>query len=129
MIQLQNITPQSLTTKFQVLGQILVCSSGCCCGQTDIGAPAVPLEWLKKSWKEAGLLRSIQLTTTGCLGPCDLTNVISILTPQKQIWLGNITELSQYEALLEWGKASAEAGYLLDLPELFHSHVFERFKN
>jgi len=128
VIQLQNIVLQSLTTKRQVLGQILVCS-GCCCGQTDKGAPAIPLEWLKKSWKEARLLRSIQLTITGCLGPCELTNVISILTPQKQIWLGKITEHSQYEALFEWGKASAEAGYLLDLPELFHNHIFERFKN
>jgi hypothetical protein len=131
LIQLQNIThqSQSISTKRQVLGQILVCASGCCCGRTDKGLPAIPLDWLKKSWKEAGLLRSIQLTITGCLGPCELTNVISILTPQKQIWLGKITEHFQYESLLEWGKASAESGYLLDLPELFLSHVFERFKN
>ena len=74
LIQLQNITLQSLSTKRQVLGQILVCSSGCCCGQTNKEVPAIPVDWLKKSWKEAGLLRSIQLTITGCLGPCDLTN-------------------------------------------------------
>jgi hypothetical protein len=54
--------------------------------------------------------------------------VISILTHQQQIWLGKITEHFQYEALFEWAKASAEAGYLLDLPELFRSHVFDRFK-
>jgi predicted metal-binding protein len=124
---LKNITPQSITTKRQVIGQFLVCS-GCCCGHTDKGKPSIPLEWLKKSWKEAGLLRSVQLTITGCLGPCDLTNVVSIITPKKQIWLGEITEDSQYAALLEWGRSSAEVGYLCDLPEIFQSHVFKRFK-
>jgi len=127
---LHHITmPSTLSTKRQVMGQILVCASGCCCGRIDKGKPEIPLEWLKKSWKEARLLKSIQLTITGCLGPCDLTNVVSILTPEKQIWLGRITEHLQYEALLEWAKASAEAGYLLDLPEELQNHVFERYKS
>lgn len=73
-------------------------------------------------------MRSIHFTTTGCLGPCDLTNVVCILTTQKQIWLGGINENSQYEALLKWAKQSAEIGYLLDLPALFQNNVFERFK-
>ncbi|WCK53291.1 (2Fe-2S) ferredoxin domain-containing protein [Aneurinibacillus sp. Ricciae_BoGa-3] len=122
-----NISIQSLTTKRQVLGQIMICS-GCCCGRTDKGKPSVPVEWLKKNWKQEGLLKSIQLTITGCLGPCDLTNVVCISSAKKQIWLGELTEDIQYEALFEWAKSSAEAGVLLDLPELLHSHVFVRFK-
>lgn len=118
---------QTIHTKRQVLGQVIICS-GCCCGRTDKGKPAIPEEWLKNNWKQAGLLRTIQLTISGCLGPCDLTNVISILTPQKQIWLGGITSQNQYEALLEWAQSSSDAGYLIDLPEILHTQQFERYK-
>jgi cobaltochelatase CobN len=107
---------------------VLICSSGCCCGQTNLGAPSIPVEWLQKNWKQERLRKSIHLTATGCLGPCDLTNVVCILTTQKQIWLGGINEYSQYEALLEWAKESAETGCLLDLPSLLQSNVFERFR-
>lgn len=117
---------QTIHTKRQVMAQVLVCS-GCCCGRTDKGKPAIPMEQLKSGWKQAGLLRTIQLTITGCLGPCDLTNVVSILSPGKQIWLGGITEASQYEALLAWAKASAEAGELLDLPAMLQTQIFERY--
>ncbi len=118
---------QTINTKRQVLGQVIICS-GCCCGRTDKGKPAIPEEWLKNNWKQAGLLRTIQLTISGCLGPCDLTNVISILTPQKQIWLGGITGQNQYEALLEWAQSSSDAGYLIDLPEILQTQQFERYK-
>ncbi|KRE49063.1 hypothetical protein [Paenibacillus sp. Soil522] len=118
---------QTINTKRQVLGQVIICS-GCCCGRTDKGKPAIPEEWLKNNWKQAGLLRTIQLTISGCLGPCDLTNVISILTPQKQIWLGGITGQNQYEALLEWAQSSSDAGILIDLPEILQTQQFERYK-
>lgn len=121
------MSDQSISTKRQVLGQVIICS-GCCCGRTDKGKPAIPEEWLKNNWKQAGLLRTIQLTISGCLGPCDLTNVISILTPQKQIWLGGITSQNQYEALLKWALLSSDAGYLLELPEILDGRRFERYK-
>lgn len=120
------MSEQTLATKRKVLGQVMICS-GCCCGRTDKGKPAIPMEWLKTSWKEAKLHRFVQLTISGCLGPCDLVNVACILTPGKQIWLGGLTETHQYEALFDWAKASAEAGSLLDLPSLLQNQIFERF--
>ncbi|WP_199615786.1 (2Fe-2S) ferredoxin domain-containing protein [Paenibacillus alkalitolerans] len=114
-------------TKRPVLGQVLICS-GCCCGRTDKGKPEIPLEWLKTSWKQAGLLRSVQLTISGCLGPCDLTNVACILTPQGQIWLGGLKDEVHYQALFDWAIASTEAGYLFDVPETLKIHIFERFR-
>jgi hypothetical protein len=118
----------TLNTKRRVLGQVLICS-GCCCGRTDKGKPEVPLEWLKTSWKQAGLLRNIQLTITGCLGPCDLTNVACILTEQGQFWFGGLTEEAHYQALFYWARSSAEAGYLLEFPEILQKHIFERYKD
>jgi predicted metal-binding protein len=116
----------TLSTKRTALGQLMVCT-GCCCGRTDKGKPPVPVDWLKQSWKEAKLKPSIQLTITGCLGPCDLVNVVCILTPQDQIWLGGISEQNQYESLLAWAKSSAEAGSIVDLPLELQQHQFKRF--
>lgn len=114
-------------TNLKTFGQILICSAGCCCGKTDKGAPPIPVEWLQKSWKQFGLQRSIHLTITGCLGPCDLTNVICIITKKEQIWLGSITENTHYEELLEWCKASVDEGYLLEIPSVLKNHIFDRF--
>jgi len=121
------ITTTVPSTKRQVLGQVFVCS-GCCCGRTDKGKPGIPIDWLKTSWKQAGLLRSVQLTISGCLGPCDLTNVACILTPQGQLWLGGLTEEAQYQALYDWAAASAEAGACVELPERLKALAFDRYK-
>lgn len=108
-------------------GQVLICASGCCCGRVDKGAAPIPLEWLQKSWKQFSLQKSLQLSTTSCMGPCDRKNVIGIITREKQLWIGNLTEITEYEALLEWFKESVEAGQLIELPLLLKDHSFERF--
>lgn len=114
------------TTQRVVLGQVFVCS-GCCCGRTDKGKPEVPLEWLKSSWKERRLLKTVQLTITGCLGPCDISNVVSISTPDRQRWFGGITTKSSYEALLKWAEVTRQLGEPAPIPELLLEYEFERF--
>ena len=69
------------------LMQVLVCI-GCCCGRVDRGKPEVPVDWLKAQWKAARLNPYIQLTISGCLGPCDLPNVVAVLTAAGQQWIG-----------------------------------------
>src|SRR6266511_1932634 len=59
-------------------GQLLVCQ-GCCCGKTERGMPALPLDDFKQQWKERGIRLRVHLTITGCLGPCPLANVVLIL--------------------------------------------------
>jgi len=71
-----------LTTKRKVIAQVFVCQ-GCCCGQVEHGRPAVPAEWLKQEWRKCGLLKRVQLTISGCLGPCDVPNVVAIVTQTK----------------------------------------------
>jgi hypothetical protein len=66
-----NAAEPALQTKRQVIGHVVMCS-GCCCGKTERGKPEVPVEWLKAQWKARGLLKNIQLSISGCLGPCDL---------------------------------------------------------
>ena len=76
------IASKSGTTKRLVIGQVSVCI-GCCCGQTERGKPEVPVEWLKAEWRRRGLLKNIQLTISGRLGPCDVPNVVLIATAEE----------------------------------------------
>jgi len=118
--------PHPLTTKRLVIGQVSVCL-GCCCGRPDRGKPEVPLEWLKAEWRHRGLLKTVQLTISGCLGPCDLPNVVRIDYPDDRIWLGRIEHFDQYREIVEWAALSKAGGRLLPLPEDLLSHTFEPF--
>src|ERR1700722_11034072 len=118
----------SLETKRLVLGHVTVCV-GCCCGNTEKGRPGVPVEWLKKEWKARGLLKQIQLSISGCLGPCDVPNVVTISSENGTRWLGGITEFRQYQALLDWAASSRDAGKLLPLPTEFREHALHPFRN
>lgn len=110
-----------LETKRHVFAQIFVCL-GCCCGRTDKGHPPVPAEWLKAEFKRRKLIRNVQVTISGCLGPCDVTNVIAIATPLGMRWYGHLTEQWQYESLLDWASAVKEAQALLPLPTWLYPH-------
>lgn len=122
------MTPiQSLETKRKTIGQVLACV-GCCCGRTDRGKPPVPVDWLKAEWKQRKLLKTIQLTISGCLGPCDLVNVVCLVTPQRTVWLGGLTEQKHFDALLGWATQSAAANKILPLPALLAELEFERFQ-
>lgn len=117
----------SRETKRKTIGQLLVCV-GCCCGRTDRGKPPVPVDWLKSEWKTRKLLKTIHLTISGCLGPCDLVNVVCLATPQRTVWLGGLTEPKHFDALLAWATQSAATNRLLPLPALLAELEFERFQ-
>jgi len=118
----------SLTTKRIVIGHLTVCQ-GCCCGNTENGRPPVPVEWLKKEWRARGLLKRVQLSISGCLGPCDVPNVVTISNEGGTLWLGQISEFQQYRALVDWASRCKEAGELVPLPEEFRRHTLHPFRN
>lgn len=64
---------------------------------------------------------------TGCLGPCDLVNVVGILSAEGMTWLGGLTEPWRFEALLDWATAVHTAGYPLPLPASLAPHRLARF--
>jgi hypothetical protein len=55
---------------------------------------------------------------SGCLGPCDLPNVLTISSEGGTVWLGGITEFNQYQAS---AARSKDAGELLHLPKEFRT--------
>ena len=111
-----------LRSERHVLGQMILCK-GCCCGRTDRGLPAVPVQRIKEIWQREKLNRSIQLTVSDCLGPCDVPNVVLLLTAGGNEWLGRIAGDTAYNRLIEWARHCHEAGTLVPLPECFAGNV------
>src|SRR6266436_3734598 len=89
-----------LTTKRLVIGHVLVCK-GCCCGAVERGRPEVPDEWLKTEWRRRGLLKRLQLTISGCLGPCDVPNVGDRFRhDDAPVW--NVSGQQMYQEIVDW---------------------------
>lgn len=116
-----------LTTKRQPPAQMVFCQ-GCCCGRIDRGRPELPVERLKEIWRLEKLNRTVQLTISGCLGPCDLTNVTLVLTRDGTTWLGGLSGAADYDALIDWARACHAVGEALPLPDRFDANRFERFE-
>jgi cobaltochelatase CobN len=116
-----------LTTKRLALAQLVFCQ-GCCCGRTDRGKPELPADQLREIWKDEKLHRTVQLTISGCLGPCDLTNVALVMLPEGNVWLGGMAGEAVYEALVAWARACHAEGRVVPLPERLESLRFERFQ-
>src|SRR6202035_3301119 len=93
-----------------------VCLSGLLLRSDRRRTPRSPVEWLKPEWRKRGLLKRVQLTVSGCLGPCDVPNVVAIVTQTKTVWLGNISRRDQYQALLDWASLSKSQGRAVDIP-------------
>jgi cobaltochelatase CobN len=106
-LPLPHTTGPRLRTRRKPLAQVVLCQ-GCCCGQTGRGLPAVPLDWLKPLWKSEKLNKAVQLTVSGCLGPCDLPNVAWVITPEEQAWYGRLTTREDYAVLLDWARRARE---------------------
>lgn len=106
-----------LETKRLIFAQIFICN-GCCCGRTEKGHPPVPVDWIKAEFKARKLIRNVQVTISGCLGPCDVPNVVAILTSEEGMrWFGNLTEQWQFESLIDWASQVKAAQCALPLPE------------
>lgn len=123
------ISAMEMTSRTQSqLGQLVLCR-GCCCGQTDRGLPAVPVDRIKAIWKAEKLNRSIQLSISGCLGPCDVPNVALVLTPREAIWLGNLSGDDDYDRLIDWARGCHAAKTLRALPETLAERRMRRFNS
>lgn len=115
-----------LETKRIALGQIVFCQ-GCCCGRTDRGRPELPVEKIKAIWREEKLNKSIQLSISGCLGPCDLANVALIMGPGLEVWVGGMNGIPVYDSLISWAREVHQKQTLTPLPDPILALRFQRF--
>jgi len=116
------------TRRSAVLAQIFFCD-GCCCGRSDKGFPSLPKEMIKERWKALKLNGTIQLTLSGCLGPCDLANVFYLLDSNGVgQWFGGLSEEWQYDTLIQWATECHQAGSMIPIPPTLECHRFTRFE-
>ena len=102
---------------------VVVCS-GCCCGNLEKGHDEVPVDALIEAWEKNSLGDSVELTISGCLGPCTMRNVVLLETDQSQIWLGGLSSDSYYDAVVEWACDFSQRGNGCEMPEVLTSQIF-----
>jgi hypothetical protein len=125
---LQTVSPTCpLTTKRVVTAQVSLCV-GCCCGNGARGKPEVPVDRLKQEWRARGLSKFVQLTVSGCLGPCDLVNVVRISGDRDDVWLGNLSSVEDYLDLADWAECSKAEGRLAPLSQRMLESRFDPFR-
>jgi cobaltochelatase CobN len=107
-------------------GHLFVCQ-GCCCGRTDKGFPALPLEEFKRQWKERGIRRRFHLTVSGCLGPCPLANVILIQFHGQSVWLHSINSPSDVTLIYDYVERMLLDESYLDPPAALAGRHFQRY--
>jgi cobaltochelatase CobN len=107
-------------------GHLFVCQ-GCCCGRTDKGFPALPLDEFKCQWKERGIRRRFHLTISGCLGPCALANVVLIVFRGRSVWLHSINSSEDVSLIYSYVERMLLAENYLDPPAELAGRQFERY--
>lgn len=109
-----------------VEGHLLVCK-GCCCGNTERGLPAVPLESFKRQWKERGIRLRVHLSISACLGPCAVANVVLFTYQGSTVWFHSINSGSDVTRIYDYIEHLLAAGRF-ELPTgLLGERVFQRY--
>jgi cobaltochelatase CobN len=107
-------------------GHLFVCQ-GCCCGRTDKGFPAVPLEEFKRQWKARGIRDRFHLTISGCLGPCPLANVILLQLRGQSVWLHSINSQEDVTLIYSYVEQVLAHQRYLELPAGLAGRQFQRY--
>lgn len=105
-------------------GQLFVCATGCCCGRTDGGFPAVPATLYHEEWERRRLRSVVHLTIGGCLGPCALANVVLVLFDGQALWYHSINSEALVLALYDHVDAMIAGGSVLPPPAALAPYQF-----
>jgi len=98
---------------------LMVCAKGCCCGRTEHGHAAVPVDFYKQEYKKRRIRKQVQLTMSGCLGPCPVANVVLLFFDGRPVWFQSINGEHQIRAIFDYVQLMLAAdGYLPPPPEL-----------
>src|ERR1700744_4595710 len=108
-------------------GHLMVCAKGCCCGRIDRGFPAIPIDFFKAEYKRRKIRNRVQLTMAGCLGPCQLANVVLLFFDGRPIWFQSINHESQIAAIYDYVEAMLRADGFMPPPAELAEYVFEYY--
>jgi cobaltochelatase CobN len=105
-------------------GHLLVCAKGCCCGRSERGFHAVPVDFYKQEYKRRKIRNKIQLSMNGCLGPCPLANVVLLFFDGRPIWFQSINTEPQIVAIFDYIERLLAADSFLPPPAELAEYVF-----
>lgn len=112
---------------FRRPGQLFVCATGCCCGHTDRGHAAVPVDLYHSEWARRRIRHKVHLSMGGCLGPCALSNVVLLIYAGREIWFHSVTGDEQVIAIYDYIEAMVRADRYLPPPPALAPQIFDVF--
>src|ERR1700760_1751650 len=103
------------------------CYSGCCCGRTERGYAAVPVDTYKDEWVRRKLRNLVHLTKGGCLGPCVLANVASLVFDGRAIWFHSVNSPWQVRLIFDYIESMIKADRFLQPPQELAEYAFNYY--
>jgi hypothetical protein len=97
-------------------GHLSYCYDACCCGRTDRGYAAVPVEIYKEEWLKRKLRNIVHMTKGGCLGPCPLANVASLEFDGQSVFFQSVSQPWQIRLIFDYIESMIRADRFLPPP-------------
>ncbi|WP_342087606.1 cobaltochelatase subunit CobN [Dyadobacter sp. OTU695] len=106
-------------------GHLSYCYNACCCGRVDRGYAPIPVELYKNEWLRRKLRNVVHMTKGGCLGPCTLANVVTLLFDGHSVWFHSINYDWQIVAIFDYIESMVKADRYLVPPSDLAEYVFQ----
>lgn len=106
-------------------GHLSYCYNACCCGRVDRGFSPVPVALYKSEWLRRKLRNIVHMTKGGCLGPCTLANVVTLLFDGNSVWFHSMNEEWQILAVFDYIDSMVAADRFLLPPAELTENVFQ----
>jgi len=106
-------------------GHLSYCYNACCCGRTDRGFSAVPVDLYKSEWMRRKIRNVVHMTKGGCLGPCTLANVVTLLFDGHSVWFHSINSDWQVVAIFDYIESMIAADGFQVPPAELSEYVFQ----
>ena len=103
------------------------CFTGCCCGRTERGYAAVPVDTFKDEWLRRKLRNVVHLTKAGCLGPCALANVASLVFDGRAVWFHSVNTPWHVRLIYDYIEAMVRADRYIAPPPELTEYVFNYY--
>ncbi|AXC14411.1 CobN component of cobalt chelatase involved in B12 biosynthesis [Acidisarcina polymorpha] len=103
------------------------CYSGCCCGITERGYAAIPVEVYTEEWLRRKIRNQVHLTKGGCLGPCALANVVSLVFDGKSVWFHSVNSAWLIRQIFDYIDAMLAADRFLQPQAELSEYVFNYY--
>ncbi len=103
------------------------CYTGCCCGITERGYAAVPVDVYTEEWLKRKIRNEVHLTKGGCIGPCALANVASLVFDGKSIWFHSVNSEWHVRQIFEYIDSMLKADRFLQPPAELTEYTFNYY--